>query len=294
MRSHPPSLTTIVRRTVREEGLIARGDHVLVGVSGGPDSLALAHVLGRLRASLGFELSAVGVDHGLRPEASAELELAEGVMDSSQVPFQRVRLNIGGGANLMARAREARLAALREHAKAIGADAIALGHHADDRAETVIIRLLQGAGPAGLAVLAPRADDLIRPLIRARRADVLLHLERHRVPFASDPTNVDRRYLRAAVRLDVMPALAGLSSRVVEHLCDLADDLGAMGVVSPSPVLKRSQLKALAQGAAGRGTVRVALPGGRTARFDPKGGAIVVEPAPQGQKRPRSTSQTPK
>lgn len=285
-RSHPPALLQTTRRTVREEGLIERGDCVLVGVSGGPDSTALAHVLSLLGPSVGFTLHALGVDHGLRPEAGRELELAEAVMDSFGVSFARVRLDLGGKSNLMARAREARLAALREHAARIGAHAIALGHHADDRAETLVIRLLQGAGPGGLAVMPARSGDLIRPLIRARRAEILAHLKRHDVPFSVDPTNEDRRHLRAGVRLDVMPVLEGLSVRVVEHLCNLAEDLGAMGAACPSPGLKRAQLQALAQAAAGKGTVRVALAGGRSARFDPVGGSIVVEAAPEGRKRP--------
>ncbi|MBI5536107.1 MAG: tRNA lysidine(34) synthetase TilS [Deltaproteobacteria bacterium] len=284
-RSHPPALFKLVERTVREEGLIERGDTVLVGVSGGPDSIALAHVLWRLRERLGFEVSALGVDHGLRAEAGSELEQAAGVLGSWGMQFETVRLSVGRGANLMARAREGRLGALRHAAERLGAARIALGHHADDRAETVLIRLLQGSGPAGVAALPPQAGDLIRPLIRARRSDVMRHLERHGVPYSTDPTNEDRHHLRVSVRLDVMPVLERLSPRIVEHLCDLADDLGALGLPSPTPALKRAQLQAMARAAEGGRSIRVALPGGRTARFDPKAGSIVIEARPRASKR---------
>jgi tRNA(Ile)-lysidine synthase len=284
-----------VERTLREERLIEPGTRALVAVSGGPDSMALAHVLWRLRESMGFEVSAFGVDHGLRQAAVSELQLAGRFLGSLGMTFTTVRVMVGHGPNLMARAREARLQALRLEAERQGAARIAIGHHADDRAETLLIRILQGSGPCGLAVLPACAGQLIRPLIRAKRGDIMLHLERHGVPFASDPTNEDRHHLRASIRLDVLPTLKRLSPRVVEHLCDLADDLQALGVGGDgSPVFKRSQLRALAQGAS-RGTqVRVALPGGRVARIDPEAGLIVVDGAQEAAVRPPSNNSTPK
>ncbi|HEX6277664.1 MAG TPA: tRNA lysidine(34) synthetase TilS, partial [Polyangiaceae bacterium] len=195
-RSHPPTLITLTTRTLREECDIARGTRVLVAVSGGPDSMALLDVLARVAPKLGFELTAHGVDHGLRPEAAAELDVAEGHATRLGVPFARTRVRVAPGGNLQARARDARYAALETAQRVTGAELLATAHHAGDRAETVLLRLLRGSGPRGLGVLAPRAERRIRPLIRARRADVVLHLERHGVPFADDPSNRDRRHLR--------------------------------------------------------------------------------------------------
>ena len=282
--SHPPTLLRIVERTIREEGLAKRGDRIVVGVSGGPDSMALAHGLWHLRERVGVELVAVGVDHGLRAEAGAELDIAEQFLGGLGMGFERVAVQVGHGGNLMARAREARYAVLREAKERLGASAIAIGHHADDRAETVVIRLLQGAGPAGLAVLSARSADVIRPMIRARRADVMLHVERHSVPFSEDPSNRDTKHLRAAVRAEVMPMLQRFSPQVVKHLCDLAEDLQVVagGEASRGPVLKRSQWKALAEAASGRSTIRVALAGGRTARVDANSGVISIETPADG------------
>jgi tRNA(Ile)-lysidine synthase len=225
-RTHPPTLITLVRAAIRDHDLVPRGSSVLVAVSGGPDSMALLHVLARLRERLAYGLFAHGVDHGLRAAAAAELDGAEELARSLEVPFDRTRVVVEPGGNLQARARNARWSALRAAAARNGADRIATGHHADDRAETVVMRLLRGTHVASLAVLAPRAAERIRPMIHARRADIDAHIARHALPFKVDPSNADPRFLRVRVRREVLPALERLSPRIVEHLCALADDAG--------------------------------------------------------------------
>jgi tRNA(Ile)-lysidine synthase len=240
-RTHPPSLTTIARRAVVDERLFGRGELVLCACSGGPDSTALLHVLCLLRERIGHVLVAVGVDHGLRPEAAGELDMAAAVADRYGVSFERAVVGVEPGGNLQARARAARYRTLALAAHRLEASVVATGHTADDRAETVILRLLRGAGPSGLAVLPPSgdfpADDgpdpeaglvalrSVRPIVRARRSDVLRHLARHGVAFAQDPSNRDERFLRARVRAELMPRLEELAPNVVGHLCGLADAL---------------------------------------------------------------------
>jgi tRNA(Ile)-lysidine synthase len=225
-RTHPPTLITLVRASIRDDGLVSRGSTVLVAVSGGPDSMALLHVLAKLRERVAFGLFAHGVDHGLRAEASAELDGAEKFARALDVPFDRTRVAVEPGGNLQARARVFRWSALKAAAAKNGADRIATGHHADDRAETVVMRLMRGGHVRNLAVLAPRSGDRIRPMIRARRADIDAHIARHGIPHAVDPSNTDPRFLRVRVRKDVLPLLERMSPRIVEHLCALADDAG--------------------------------------------------------------------
>lgn len=271
-RSHPPSLATLASRTLREECALPRGARVLVAVSGGPDSMALLDVLARLGPKLGFELAAHGVDHGLRAEARAELDLAERHARALGIPFERTVVAVAPGGNLQARARDARYAALDAAAARAGSGFVATAHHADDRAETVLLRLLRGAGPRGLAVLPPRAENRLRPLIRARKSDVRLHLARHHVESAEDPSNRNRRHLRVRVRAELLPLLAELSPGIVEHLNSLADALGTDGRAQlTEPLgLGRAQRRGLARAVAfAQRSARIWLPGGSELTLDP-------------------------
>ncbi|MFO0555139.1 MAG: tRNA lysidine(34) synthetase TilS [Polyangiaceae bacterium] len=255
--SHAPSLRTLVLRVLRREIQLPRGAHVLAACSGGPDSTAMLHVLATLREEVGFTLTAHGVDHQLRRAADGELDVARSAALSFGVPFDVTRVVVERGSNLQARAREARYTALRAAMAACGATFLATAHTADDRAETVLMRLLRGASFGGLAVLPPRSGDLLRPLVRARRSDVLLHLRRNNVVAAHDPSNQDPRFLRVAVRSRVMPVLEELSPRIVETLARLADESGdatARGTIEPPlaglPRKQREQLEsALLHGA---------------------------------------------
>jgi tRNA(Ile)-lysidine synthase len=275
VRSHPPALLTIVERTLREECALPKGARVLVAVSGGGDSMALLDVLCRLAGRLGLVLHAHGVDHGLRPEAGAELDLAADLARAHGVPFTCSRVTVARRGNLQSRAREARFEALWSAAEAANAEWLATAHHADDRAETVLMRLLRGAGPGGLAVLSPRQGRMLRPLIRARKRDVVAHLERHRLPFASDPSNRDRRYLRVRVREELIPLLETLEPQVVRHLNALADQLGigqgplVLDGAGRRVALNRAQVTAIRHAQLHRRySARIRLPGGREIVID--------------------------
>ena len=288
-RSHPPTLLRLAERLVREERLFGRGDVVLCACSGGPDSTALLSVLAKLAPSIGHRVVAHGVNHGLRAEAQEELAIAARVAEPLGVPFATTCVDVAPGPNLQARARAARYEALAQAAEAAGARVIATGHTADDRAETWILRLLRGAGPRGLAVLpprapiphavAPRAVDLVRPLLAARRRDVLAHLRRHALPHASDPSNEDGRFLRVRVRREVVPLLEELSPGVVEHLSALSDMLAALAGEAALDGLGRAQRIAVERARRlGRRSVRLRLPGGREAVATfPDGRIVLIE-----------------
>ncbi len=228
MRSHPPTLLTLARRSIERHRLFGAGDRVLVAVSGGPDSMGLLSVLARLAPTLRFELAAAGVDHGLRPEAGRELELARGFAEHLGVPFAILRVEVARGGNLQARARDARLCALRAERERLAASCLATAHHLEDRAETVLIRLVSGSGARGLGCLPPRDGDLVRPLLDATRADIDAHLARHHVPSSRDPSNRDRRFLRTRVREDILPLLVRENPNLCAHLSRLADELRAL------------------------------------------------------------------
>jgi tRNA(Ile)-lysidine synthase len=245
--SHRPTLRTLAERSLRDECRVERGEKVLLAVSGGVDSTALLHVMASLSDSFGLELHAHGVDHGLRSEAPEELDQVERLATTLNVPFTRTNVQVPKGANLQARARNERFGALRHRALELGARWIATAHHADDRAETVLIRLMRGSGPVGLGVLGPQQGDLIRPLIRASRLDIIEHLERHQLPYSVDPSNCDPHYLRTRIRIDILPRLIHESPGIVDHLNALADRMLELAEDNPlnSLALSRSQAEEL-------------------------------------------------
>jgi tRNA(Ile)-lysidine synthase len=295
--THPPTLLTLTRRLVVEARLWAPGDRLLVAVSGGRDSMALLHVLASLRSKLGHALVAHGVDHGLRAEAGAELDLAEQFAESQGVPFGRTRVDVAPGGNLQARARAARYEALRAAAARADCASIATAHHQSDRAETVLLRLLRGAGPRGLAVLPARAGDLVRPFLHAPRAAIDAHIGRHAIPFALDPSNRDPRFARVRVRAELLPLLRELSPGIEEHLCALADQLGSLPIdlpQHPGPLARASRegIDALVAGQSTRARVR--LKGGLVARWDSTSRSLAVDAseglgAPDNRRNRRNT-----
>jgi tRNA(Ile)-lysidine synthase len=186
--------------------------------------MAMLHVMATLAASRGISVYAHGVDHGLRKEAASELALAEALATKLGVPFSQSSVTVAPGENLQAEARRQRYQALRARASELGGALIATAHHADDRAETVLLRILRGSGMFGLGVLSAKEGDRLRPLLRARRADIRAHLERHAIAFATDPSNQNTKYSRVKVRLEVLPLLESMSPNIVNHLCQLADE----------------------------------------------------------------------
>jgi tRNA(Ile)-lysidine synthase len=281
-RSHPPTLLTCVARTLLDRRPFAVGERIVLAVSGGPDSSALLDVLAKLRKRGGlpgsFALFAHGVDHGLRPSAAAELDLAEALATRHAVPFARTRVSVAPGGNLQARARTARREALLAAARTVGATAIATAHHADDRAETVLLRLLRGGGARALAPLPLRDGPWTRPLLDATRADIDAHVHRHALTVAKDPSNEDPRFTRTRVRHELLPLLRTLDPAIVSHLNALADDLSAelrepvadgLGGDLPERLPRRTrQALARAMAAPSAGNSHVRLPGGLVARYD--------------------------
>ncbi len=228
------SLWSQFTKFVDRHGLIPDQETVLVALSGGPDSMVLCHLLRRLADERGLTLVAAHLDHGLRPESAAEAQWVDRQMLTWDVPLLTETASITlRGQGLEAAARAARYDFLTKTAAEVGANAVALGHTADDQAETFLLRLLRGAGTTGLSAMRPlraeaRADGsklrFIRPLLLARRREILDYAAQHAVPWLEDPSNQDRSLTRNRLRLDFLPALAqSFNPRLVETLGRTAD-----------------------------------------------------------------------
>ena len=176
---------------------------VVVACSGGADSLGLLV----LACAAGLEPIAVHVDHGLRADSADDADVVAHAAGRLGVSWHTVRVHVEPGGNLEARARGARYRALAVASEQAGAKAILVAHTADDQAETVLINVMRGSGTAGLAGMARRQGNVVRPLLHLRRAEVRAVVERAGLPIAEDPTNADRRWRRAWIRHDVLPML---------------------------------------------------------------------------------------
>jgi tRNA(Ile)-lysidine synthase len=190
-------LTDLSRAFGREPSKV-----VGVAVSGGPDSMAM---LALAAQALPGRVRAATVDHGLRPEARDEAAMVAGWCAGAGVPHATLEAGLNAEeANLQARAREARYTLLAGWAREIGAACVATAHHADDQAETFLMRAARGSGLAGLAGVRPRAViagvTVVRPLLEWRRAELRAIARRRETPFVDDPSNQDLRFDRARAR----------------------------------------------------------------------------------------------
>ena len=226
-------MLSLVLRTIRDHDLLAAGDRVLVAVSGGPDSTALLHALVRLSSRLDIKLAVACIDHGLRPESAGETQTVclrcRQLGLGCEVLTVDVKQARRSHVSLQEAARNVRLAALETAAARLGCVKIALGHTADDQAETVLFRIVRGTGIAGLAGIPYRRGPFIRPLLDVRRPELLRYLAKRKIEFLSDPSNANRRYSRSRIRHDVLPVLASENPRVVESLLALAREARAAG-----------------------------------------------------------------
>ncbi len=208
---------------IARHGLLVPGKPVLVGVSGGADSVALLHVLLRL----GYPATAAHLDHGARSESADDAAWLAARCAEWGVPCRIERRPVAAGAGFEERARDARLAFLAEIARATGHAAVALGHHREDQAETLLMRLARGTGPAGLAGMAPRRAlapgiALVRPLLDVPRAALRAALGAWEVPWREDPTNADPAFTRNRVRREVLPPLVAAYPEAIASLAALA------------------------------------------------------------------------
>lgn len=205
-----PDFLGRMRWTLQKHQMLQTGDRVLVALSGGPDSLALLHGLMALQKEWDLIIEAAHFDHGLREGVSEE----EARWVAWQCREWRIPCHFGRwdqlpapGVSLEAAAREARLAFLEKVQAQIGARVIAQGHHGDDQVETVVMRLLNGAGVGALGGISPVRSPYIRPLIEMERQEIEAYCQRHHLQPRIDDSNWDKRFLRNRLRLELIPLM---------------------------------------------------------------------------------------
>lgn len=247
-----------IRRDVRRHRLWQSGDRVLLACSGGRDSMAALALLDALRPSLGHELAVAHVDHGLQANRAQTAVLVAMEAGRRKLPFLVRHLELKPAADLEARARTARYRALQAMRTEWPADCIVTAHHADDQAETLLLRLARGAGPdARAGVRRSRPDAVVRPFLAVTREQLAHCAQEFQVPWLADPSNEDVQITRNHVRHLVLPALdraiPGASAGLARSAALAAEQEGALAVWIDRALGDRLEIDAVA------GTARLAV-----------------------------------
>ena len=220
-----------IKRYIGANQLIRPGDGVVVGLSGGPDSVFLLYALHTLQPRMDFTLRAVHVHHGIRgAEADRDEAFSEKLCAKLDIPFQAVHVAAPAyaaqhGLSLEEAARILRYEALEAARQQLGqtrAAWIAVAHHLDDQAETVLHNLVRGAGLRGLAGMENRRNHVIRPLLSIKREDILKWLKQYDIPYVTDSTNADPHYTRNRIRSTVLPELREINPEASAHIAHSA------------------------------------------------------------------------
>lgn len=216
-------LEAVLARALRDAG-VAPGDGIVVAVSGGLDSIVLLDLLGRVEAPGDLHLHVAHLDHGLRPESAADARFVAARAERLGLPAAVERVDVAArarrsGRSLEEEGRAARYELFERVRELAGCRWVAVGHHADDQAETMLLRLLRGSGPTGLGAMSPvRAPGVIRPLLGATRAQIRDYAIRAGLEFREDRSNRDLSVPRNRVRHRLLPGLRRSNPAVVEAL----------------------------------------------------------------------------
>lgn len=236
-----------IQNTVKKFGLWQSGDAFVVCVSGGPDSLCLLDVLFLLSRKHGFVLHIAHVNYHLRGRASdLDEAIVRQMAERYHLPVSVLSEKNPGNPS-EERLRDIRYAFFEKVRAEIGARAIAVAHNQDDQAETLLLRLLRGAGLSGLSAIRPKNGSIVRPLIETSRADIVRYLKDRRLAFREDASNADPRYFRNRIRHTLIPFLEKnfqpqARKRLATTALLLGDDYAFLEKCSPRLSVKRTPL----------------------------------------------------
>lgn len=220
-----------VKKYCEENDLLKPEQGVVLGVSGGADSVFLLKVMVFLRQSMGLKLHVVHVNHGLRGQAANEDEIyTEELAKRYQVSFRSFSVDLGEYARTQQQTLEEagryfRYECFENERLRLGYDKIAVAHHRDDQAETVILNLLRGSGLRGLGGMRPTRDHVIRPLLCLSKEQIQETLIEEGIPWQEDYTNGKTDYTRNKIRLELLPCMKQVQGQALEHIVETSEQL---------------------------------------------------------------------
>ncbi len=218
----------------KQKHIFSAGDGVVIGLSGGADSVCLLLVLTRLRKELGLKLCAVHVNHGIRgADADADADFSRALCEKHDVDFVCEKADIPLMSSRMSMSEEemgrsVRYRCFRDVMKQRDYQKIAVAHHQNDLAETMLFHMARGTGPDGLSPMQPLEGDIARPLLCVTRKDIEEILAEYRQDYCQDRTNDDTRYTRNYIRHEMTDRLLQVNKNAIRHMAALSDKLGDM------------------------------------------------------------------
>ncbi|MBC3886873.1 tRNA lysidine(34) synthetase TilS [Acetobacterium paludosum] len=213
-----------VNNYIEEEGILEAGDHILIGVSGGADSLALLYFLDKYKEVFNVSIGVAHLHHGLRGEAAdADEEFVRNFCQEKAIPFYSRQRNIPEIAvnekiSIEEAGRNERYDFFRTVAQENGYNRIALGHHINDQAETMLMRLIRGTGVKGVSgIKSSRNNFYIRPFLCLEKKEIVAYCEKNHLAYRTDATNFQKDYTRNKIRLDIMPMILEINPKAEIH-----------------------------------------------------------------------------
>lgn len=214
---------------VKKHGMFTGCGHVVAGLSGGADSVCLLMILKELKKLYGFGLTAVHVHHGIRgDEADRDMEFCRKLCENNGIDYvcksyDVITMAKDKGISTEEMGRIVRYNAFNEILEGYEDGRIAVAHHANDRAETVIFNLSRGTGIRGLTGIRPVRDNVIRPLLCCTKDEIIRYLEMEGVEYCEDSTNSSYEYTRNRIRHNIIPELMGLNDGAVKNICAMSE-----------------------------------------------------------------------
>ena len=217
---------------VNKNKMLEHGDSVILGVSGGADSVCMLHLLNSIKEDLGIELTVVHVNHGIRGiEAEQDAEFVEHISKKLGVECKIFHIDIPAIAREKKMSEEEagrieRYAVFESVAEEVGANKIAVAHNLNDNSETVLFNLFRGSGLKGMTGIPVKRGKIIRPLLCLTRKEIEEYLEKHRLDYCIDSTNKETEYSRNKLRLEILPYIKeDINSKAEEHIVNTAEGL---------------------------------------------------------------------
>ncbi len=217
---------------IQKHSLIPESSTIVLGLSGGPDSLFLLHLLTLMHKKGTISLIAAHLDHEWRENSHKDVQFCLEATQALGIPLvigkaSELSTEMKWNGSLEELGRTMRRQFLTKIAKEHNADLIALGHHAQDQQETFFIRLMRGASLPGLISMRPKQDTYIRPLLETNKNDIVAYLEQNNITYLTDPTNVSPEFLRNRIRATVLPALQSCDARFDQSFLETLNRLQA-------------------------------------------------------------------